>query len=92
MRSYMNLVVLALTASTVSPTLSAPIQYRYGNLHVELKDRAFLMVGIPLVYSDPAVDVFRRVEFPRSESGIPTLPSTFSPTLVTLPLVLPLLP
>ena len=47
MRSYMNLVVLALAAFNVSPALSAPIQYRYGNLLVELKDQAFLISGIP---------------------------------------------
>ena len=37
MRSYMNLVVLAVAAATVSPSLSAPIQYGYENLLVELK-------------------------------------------------------
>jgi hypothetical protein len=44
MRSYMNLVVLALAASTVAPVLSAPIRYWYGNLLVELKGWAFLIV------------------------------------------------
>jgi len=39
MRSYMTLVVLALAASTASPDLSAPVQYRYGNLLVQLKAR-----------------------------------------------------
>ena len=37
----MDLVVLALTASTISSALSAPIQYRYGSLLVELKGQAF---------------------------------------------------
>jgi hypothetical protein len=32
LRSYMNLIVLALATSTFSPALSAPIPYRYGNL------------------------------------------------------------
>jgi len=43
MRCYMNLAVLAFAASTISPALSAPIQY--GNL---LMDWAFLIRGIPL--------------------------------------------
>jgi hypothetical protein len=47
MRPNINLVVLALTVSTVLPALSAPIQYRYGNLLVELEDQAFLISGIP---------------------------------------------
>src|SRR6266850_141139 len=47
MRSYMNLAALVLAASTVSPALSAPTQYRYGNLLVEFKGRAFLISGIP---------------------------------------------
>ena len=37
MRFYMNLVILALAASTLSPALSAPIHYWYGNLLVEIK-------------------------------------------------------
>jgi hypothetical protein len=37
MRSYMNLAVLAIAASIISPALSAPIRYRYGNLLVEFK-------------------------------------------------------
>ena len=45
----MILVVLALTAFTVSPVLSAPTQYRYGNLLVEFKGQAFLINRIPLV-------------------------------------------
>jgi len=48
MRSYVNLAVLALATSTVSPALSAPIQYRYGNLLVEFKGWAVLISGIPL--------------------------------------------
>ena len=47
MRSYMNLVVLALAVSAASPALSAPIRKRYGNPLVELKDQAFLISGIP---------------------------------------------
>jgi hypothetical protein len=48
MRSYMNLTVLALAASTasVSPALSAPIQYGYGNLIIEFKGQAFLISEI----------------------------------------------
>jgi hypothetical protein len=48
MRSYMNLAVLALATSVVSPVLSAPTQYgpRYGNLLAEFKGRAFLISGI----------------------------------------------
>jgi hypothetical protein len=48
MRSYMNLTVtvLALAATTVSPTLSAPTDYRCGNLVVELKCWAFLISEI----------------------------------------------
>ena len=45
---YMNLAVLALAASTISPALSAPTQYRYGNLLVEFKGQVFLISGIPL--------------------------------------------
>ena len=37
MRSYMILAVLALAASTISPALTAPTRYRYGNLLVGLK-------------------------------------------------------
>jgi hypothetical protein len=49
MRSYMTLAVLALVAAfTLSPALSAPIHYGYGNLFVELKGRAFLISGICL--------------------------------------------
>jgi len=48
MRSYMNLAVLALAAYTVSPALSAPTQYRYGNILVEFKGWAFLISGISL--------------------------------------------
>jgi len=48
MRSYMNLAVLALAASIVSPALSAPTQYRFGNLLVEFKGWAFLISGILL--------------------------------------------
>ena len=40
MRSYVNLVVLALIVS-LAPALSAPTPYRYGNLLVEFKCRAF---------------------------------------------------
>jgi len=50
MRSYMNLAVLALAASTASLALSAPTaptQYRYGILLVEFKGWAFLISGIP---------------------------------------------
>jgi hypothetical protein len=47
MRSYMILAVLFLTASTVSPALSAPTQRKYGNLLVEFKVRAFLISRIP---------------------------------------------
>jgi hypothetical protein len=62
MRSYTNLAVVALAASSLCPVLSAPTQYtdRYGNLLVELKEfkgRAFLISGIPIL--DSAVDVFR---------------------------------
>jgi hypothetical protein len=42
----MNLVVLALTAFTISPALSAPTQYRYGNL-LGFKGWAFLISTIP---------------------------------------------
>jgi hypothetical protein len=48
MRSYMNLAVIALAASTasVAPALAAPIRYGYGNLLVEFTGRAFLISGI----------------------------------------------
>ena len=45
MRFYTFLVVLALALSLA---LSAPIQYRYGNILVELKHRAYLITGFPL--------------------------------------------
>jgi len=38
MRSYMNLAVVALAASSISPALPAPVEYthlRYGNILVE---------------------------------------------------------
>jgi hypothetical protein len=47
MRSYMNLVVLALAAFSISPVLSVPTQYRYGILLVKFKGRAFLISAIP---------------------------------------------
>jgi|SRR6266850_2345911 len=75
MRSYMNLVVLALAARTVSPALSAPTSYGpgYGNL-LEFKGRAFLISGIrigslgcipiapsmPFVVSNTLVPMFSR--------------------------------
>jgi hypothetical protein len=46
MRSYMNLAVFALFVSIFSAALSAPTQYRYGNLLVKFKGQAFLS-GIP---------------------------------------------
>jgi hypothetical protein len=58
MRSYMNFAVVALAASVVSPTLSTPIQYRYGNLLVEFEGRGFLITGLPILDSTHAVDVF----------------------------------
>jgi hypothetical protein len=48
MRSYMNLAVLALAASTFSLGLSAPIQYRYRKLLVVFKVQAFLISEISL--------------------------------------------
>ena len=48
MRSYMNLAVLALAASSVRHALSAPIPSGYGNLLIVFKGQAFLMSGIPL--------------------------------------------
>jgi hypothetical protein len=42
------LVVLALATSIVSPALSAPTRYWYGNLLVVFQGRAFLTSGIPL--------------------------------------------
>jgi hypothetical protein len=46
MRFYVNLAVLAFAASAVEPALAAPTHYRYGNLLVEFKSRAFLIHGI----------------------------------------------
>jgi hypothetical protein len=47
MRSYMNFAVLALAAaSTVSPALSAPTSYGYGNL-LEFKIQA---IDVYLLY------------------------------------------
>jgi hypothetical protein len=43
MRFYVNPAVLALAASAVSPVLAAPTHYRYGNLLVEFKGRAFVI-------------------------------------------------
>jgi hypothetical protein len=43
MRSFMNLAVLALAASTISPALSAPTQYRYRNLLVGFEGRSLPM-------------------------------------------------
>jgi hypothetical protein len=56
MRSYMNFAVVTLAASIISPVLSAPTQYRYGNLLVKFKGRVFLISGIPIL--DSAADVF----------------------------------
>jgi hypothetical protein len=54
---YISLAVATLAASGLSPSLSAPTRYRYGNLRVEFKDRAFLISGIPILDSG-ALDVF----------------------------------
>ena len=49
MRFWMNLAFLALATFTACPALSAPIQYRYGNLVlVEFEGLAFLISGISL--------------------------------------------
>ena len=44
MRLYINLTVLALAASIISPALSAPLA-RYGNLHTEFKGCDNLISG-----------------------------------------------
>jgi hypothetical protein len=74
MRSDMNPAVLALAASIISSALSAPIQYRYGNLLVEFKGRAFLISGIP---RDPDADNLhsKMQRQRRSETGSSASPS-----------------
>jgi hypothetical protein len=54
----MNLAVLALAASTFSPALSAPTQYRYGNYYLspDLSDKWNLYPRARRVNSDSAVD------------------------------------
>jgi hypothetical protein len=87
MRSYKFLVVLALAASTVSPGLSAPIQYGCGNLLVELKHWAYLISGISL-------GLLGRIPI-RSSISMSFVVSTFLlhtvPTLLSMP-TLPLPP
>jgi hypothetical protein len=74
MRSYMNLAVLALAISSFYPALSAPTQYRYGNLLVRFKGRAFLISGIPTrVNSDADDGIHARAGFKK------LLPSFFKP-------------
>jgi hypothetical protein len=49
MRSYLNLAVLALAASTISPALTAPTRYRDRyeiSLVIKFKRQAFLISGI----------------------------------------------
>jgi len=68
----MILAVLALAAPTFTPVLSASTQYRYGNLLVEFKGRAFLISGIPLALGRiplPGLDVFRVLR--RGDSPLP---------------------
>jgi hypothetical protein len=74
MRSYINLAVLALAASTagVCPALAAPTHYRYGNLLVEFKGWAFLIRGI--LNSGTSSSVFP------ARSGIDTSPTPAPPT------------
>jgi len=83
----MNLVVLALAASTVSPALSAPIQYGYGNLLVELKHRAYLISGIPLGFSGR---IPIPLSFVVSNPFLPAVPTLPALTMPTLPLTLTL--
>src|SRR5580693_5829633 len=63
MSSYIKLAVIAPATPTIPPVLSAPNQYGYGNLLVEFKGWAY-----PMMDFDLAVNVFRRVELPRSET------------------------
>jgi hypothetical protein len=51
--SYMNLAILALAAFTIAPALSVPTQYRYGNLLLKFKGRAFLISAIHTLGRDP---------------------------------------
>jgi hypothetical protein len=44
----MNIAILVLATSTVSPALCAPTHYWYRNLLVEFEGRAFLISGIAL--------------------------------------------
>jgi hypothetical protein len=49
MRSYINLAVVALAASSLCPVFSAPtVRSRYGNPLVEFTGGAFLISGIPI--------------------------------------------
>jgi hypothetical protein len=71
MRSYTNLVVLALAASALSPALSAPIQYGYGHLLVELKHQAYLISGIPLGFSVGWIPIPLSMSFVASNFLVP---------------------
>jgi hypothetical protein len=98
MRFYLNLVILALAASTLPPALSAPIQYGYGILIlVELEHRALLISGFPLGWFLVPLLVSLIVSSSLVPAGMATDPSqsqsrTLLPTIRVLPLILTLLP
>ena len=98
----MFLVVLALA---IPLALSAPIQYRYGNLLAELRHWAYLITGfslgvlgwipITLWMSFVASNKITTALSPARAASVPALPLAF-PTLPltfpTLPLAVPTLP
>ena len=84
MRSYTNLAVVALAASSLCPVLSAPTQYtgRYGNLLVELKEfkgRAFLISGIPISLTVLSMSFVLVPRITRRGRGLSLRPLAISP-------------
>ena len=92
MRSYLNLAVLALAASTISPALTAPTRYRYESSLVKFKGQAFLISGIPTLGRIPILltTVFM-LGLVSGRVSNPPLTIPLLPLLLLLPL-LPLLP
>ena len=66
MRSYMNLAVLALAASIISPARSAPIQYRHGDLLIEFKGSSDKTPSLSAAIPPSPTGLSRPGSFPRN--------------------------
>ena len=73
MRSYLNLAILALAASTISPALTAPTQYRYESSLVKFKGQAFLISRIPTLGRIP---ILLTIVLMLVTGSVPNLPLT----------------